>query len=285
MSTADELLRKFNNVKTIPHVAIQLTRLISDPDSSMRDFESIIKMDPTLVLRLLKVVNSTYYGLRKKVDSISRAVVIIGTNNLRNMIATEALKDIFKAGSEEACFSRKRLWLHSAAVAVCGQMIAERIFSQNAEDVFLCGILHDIGMIVEDQTANTDFMAAVNAYTPGGEPITAFETAYVGTDHCMVGHLVARDWKLPPDVQEGIKNHHGLFEEITPSSMTGIIQMAEYLTAKMDFKALPDMQLRLSSPLVAHMRENIDEYKVLIKDLPTAMSSAKELYEMSEESA
>ena len=95
MPTAKSLLNKFTTAKTLPHIAIKLTKLISDENSTMQDFEKMIKMDPTLVLRLLRGANSPYYGLRQKVNSISRAVVVIGINNLRNMIVTEGLKEIF----------------------------------------------------------------------------------------------------------------------------------------------------------------------------------------------
>ena len=90
----------------------------------------MIKMDPTLVMRLLKLVNSPFFGLRQEVDSISRAVVVVGTKNLRNMVVTTALKNVFTQTSAEDVFSKVRLWLHSAAVGICSQMISERIFGQ-----------------------------------------------------------------------------------------------------------------------------------------------------------
>ena len=109
MATAEALLKKFKELKTLPHVAIRLSKLISDENTTMQEFENLIKMDPTLVLRLLRTVNSSYYGLRQKVSSISRAVILIGMRNLRNMVVTEALKDIFSQGSNEEVFSRRLL--------------------------------------------------------------------------------------------------------------------------------------------------------------------------------
>ena len=93
MPTTQELLKKFKGLKTLPHVAIRLSKLISDESTPMAKFEEVIRMDPTLVLRLLQMVNSSFYGLRQKVDSIPRAVVYIGMKNLRNMLVIEALKD------------------------------------------------------------------------------------------------------------------------------------------------------------------------------------------------
>ena len=283
MAIAQTLFEKFITAKTLPHVAIRLTKLISDENSTMQDFENMIKMDPTLVLRLLRVVNSSYYSLRQKVDSISRAVVVIGINNLRNMIVTEALKDIFKESQEETYFSRNRLWLHCAAVSICSQMISERIFGQNGEDAFLCGILHDIGMIVEDQAAHDLFNHVCKAYAKDSRSIIDHEKEIIGTDHCKVGHLLAKDWKLPLEVQKGIKLHHTTLEEVSPSSITGIIQISEYIVAKLDYTAMPGINTVLSSPLAAHVRENVEEYKALVKDLPDEMSKARELYEFQKE--
>lgn len=278
MATAEGLLKKFTTAKTLPHIAIRLTKLISDENSTVRDFDKMIKMDPTLVLRILRVANSPYYGLRQKVNSISRAVVIIGINNLRNMIVTEALKDIFKESESKDNFSRNRLWLHCAAVSICSQMIMERIFGQNGENVFLCGILHDIGMIVEDQTAHDLFSQVCKTYNDNSRPITDYEKEIIGTDHCEIGHLLAKDWLLPVEVQEGIQMHHNLLDNVSPLSVTGVIQMAEYIVSQLDYTPIPGTKALLSPPLASHIRDNIKEYKAIVRDLPDEMSKARDLY-------
>jgi putative nucleotidyltransferase with HDIG domain len=283
MPTTRELLNKFSTDRTLPHITIQLTKLISDENSTMQDFEDMIKMDPTLVLRILRGANSPYYGLRQKINSISRAVVVIGINNLRNMIVTEGLKEIFKGKNSEDVFSRSRLWLHCAAVSICSQMIMERIFGLNGEDAFLCGILHDIGMIVEDQTAPDLFSKVCKSYSKDSKPITDYEKEIVGTDHCEIGYLLAKDWQLPIDVQEGIKRHHKTLDQVSPSSLTGVIQLAEYIVSQLDYTAIPEMKAKLSLPLANHIRNNVKEYKALVRDLPNEMSKAKDLYAPHEE--
>jgi len=283
MPTAKGLLNKFTTAKTLPHITIQLTKLISDENSTMQDFEKMIKMDPTLVLRILRVANSPYYGLRQKANSISRAVVVIGINNLRNMVVTEGLKKIFKDKKSKNAFSRNRLWLHCAAVSICSQMIMERIFGLNGEDAFLCGILHDIGMIVEDQTAPDLFYKVCNTYNENSKSITDYEKEIVGTDHCEIGHLLAKDWQLPIEVQEGIQRHHKTLDHVSPSSLTGVIQLAEYIVSQLDYTAIPGMNAKLSLPLATHIRDNVKEYKALVRDLPDEMSKAKDLYSPHEE--
>ncbi|MEJ2657200.1 MAG: HDOD domain-containing protein [Desulfobacterales bacterium] len=283
MATAEGLLKKFTTAKTLPHIAIRLTKLLSDDNSTMRDFEKMIKMDPTLVLRILRVANSPYYGLRQKVNNISRAVVVIGINNLRNMIVTDALKNIFTEDENNVIFSRSRLWLHCAAVSICSQMIMERIFGQNGEDAFLCGILHDIGMIVEDQTSPDLFAKVCALYDDNSPSIIDCEKQIVGTNHCEIGHLLARDWQLPEQIQEGIRQHHQSLDRVSPLSITGVIQMAEYIVSRLNYTAISGMKATLSSPLIEHIRENIKEYNALVRDLPDEMSKAKDLYAPYEE--
>ena len=203
MATAQALLRNFNNLQTLPHVEIRLSKLISDENSTMREFEEVIRLDPTLVLRLLRLVNSSYYGLRQKINSISRAVVFVGMKNLRNMVVTEALKGIMRNTSRKEVVSRNEMWLHSATVGICGQMISERLFERKGEDAFLCGILHDIGMIIEDQVVTDLFAKACKAYDPETKPITEYEREIIGTDHCELGYLLAKAWRLPGHAGRG----------------------------------------------------------------------------------
>jgi putative nucleotidyltransferase with HDIG domain len=284
MATAQELLKQFSTTKTLPHIAIQLNRLIADDLSTMHDFEAIIKMDPTMVLRLLRVANSPYFGLRQKVSSISRAIVVIGINNLRNMIVTDSLKNIFKETQPDAVFSKNQLWLHCAAVAICSQMIMERIFGQNGEDAFLCGILHDIGMIVEDQTAHDLFVKTCESHADPSASIISYEKEIIGTDHCEIGHLLAKEWQLPPEICEGIQKHHQKLDRVSPSSMTGVIQMADYIVSSLNYPAICGMKSSLSPPLTIQIRDNVKEYKALVRDLPEEMSRAKDLYAPHEES-
>lgn len=282
MAGPSDLIKRFNDIKTLPHVAIRLTRLMADENASIKKFEEVIRMDPSLVVRLLRVVNSPYYGLQQRVESISRAVVFVGMRNLRNMVVTEAMKDIFKQGADDKFFSREGLWMHCAAVAICSQMISERIFSQKGEDVYLCGILHDIGMVVEDQVAHDAFIRACRGYESGNGSFTGFEREEIGTDHCLIGHELSREWGLSLEIQDGIRDHHRKMKAVEPSSIKGIIQITEFIVTQMGYLEIPGMKVNLSEPLARHVKENLREYKVIARDLPSEMTKAKDLYEIED---
>jgi putative nucleotidyltransferase with HDIG domain len=284
MHSAQQLLRKFTNLKTLPHVAIRLSALLSEEKTHIQEFEEVIKLDPVLVTRILRVANSAFFGLREKVSSISRALVFIGTKNLRNMVATEAIKDILHCRSDEDAFSRKNLWLHCAAVSILAQMISERVFGRRGEDAYLCGILHDIGLIIEDQTVPELFASACKALagkslSVASKPLTEIEKEVIGTDHCAVGFLLSEDWKLNEDVKKGIRDHHLISEELQPNSMTGLIQLAEFFACNLNYPALPAMKGGLSPSLVRYVEENPEEFRVLLSEIPGQMAKAKELYD------
>lgn len=279
MLNAEQFVEKFKNVKTLPYVVTELSRLIADNNTTMKEFEDIIKMDPTLVARLLRLINSAFYGLSQPVTSIGRAVAFLGMRNLRSLAITDALQNIFKERSSVGVFSRKRLWLHCAVVSTCSKILAERIFGINGDDAYLCGILHDFGKIIEEQISRDDFIAACEACKPT-DSLIEHERRLLGTDHCEIGYLLSQDWGMSPQIQEAIRDHHTLVEDADPRSLTSILQIAQYITGQLGYSSLPDVVSPLSPSLVQHLQKNKAEYKVLIDDLPEEIAKALDIYEI-----
>lgn len=282
MATARQLLEQFKDSKTLPHVALRLSKLLSDEGSRIQEFEDLIKMDPVLVSRLLRMVNSPYFGVRENIKTITRAIVFMGVKNLRNLVVVEGLKDAFRENSGKQAFSRERLWLHCVAVSICSQSIVERIFGRRGEDAFLCGILHDIGLIVEDQTASELLAKTWETAASDSRPLPAVEREIIGTDHCELGALLAADWNLPEEVQKGIRKHHALEEAEGPGSLIGVIRLAEFIALKMGYEAIPGVKGRLCAPLAGHVRDHLQEYRLLARDLPAQLVKARNLYDHQE---
>ncbi len=283
MPSARKLVREFSDLKTLPHVAIRVTQMISSESTTMQDFEEIIKLDPILVVRLLKLVNSPFFGLANKVDSISKAVVFIGMKNLRNLVAVEALRDLFKSKREEEGFSRQNLWMHSATVAILAQMISQRIFGMEDENIFLTGIIHDIGLIVEDQLVGALLRKACAKTLAENIPLEETEDEIIETNHCKVGSLLCTEWNLPKEVFEAIKSHRRVDKVYPIPSVIGILQLAEYIAEKMKYGALPGYVSPLPTYLLSHVKERMTDYKILVKGLPDEMAKAKELYKPPEQ--
>ncbi len=278
MSTANQFIDKFTDIQPLPHVVTTLSALIADSESTIKDFEEVIKMDPILVTRLLRLVNSPYYGLAQKVDSIGRAVAFIGMKNLHNLAVTDALKTIFDEPPENtAIFSKTRLWIHSAVVSICAKMVAERIFAVNGDDAYLCGILHDFGLLVEEQVEKEKFHEICSTCT-STRNLIILEREHFGTDHCEIGYFMSLDWNMPENTVAAIRDHHTIMEDVDPASLTGIIQISEFIADKLQFSTLPDIETVISPPLLEHLKENMDEYSVLMEDLPAEIENAQSIY-------
>lgn len=279
MPSARTLVDKFNDLKTLPHVAIRVTQMVSSESATMQDFEEVIKLDPILVVRLLRLVNSPYFGISSPVESIAKAVVFIGMKHLRNLVAVEALRNLYKDKKDGSEFSRKNLWTHSATVAILAQMISRRIFGEDGEDVFLAGIIHDIGLIVEDQLTGGELVQVCNSYRDGERVISEIEDEIIGTNHSKVGRLLATDWQLPEAVIEGIRFHHRYDKAYPIPSVVSILQLAEFMACKMNYGVISGRCDPLPSYLTSHLKSKMADYKVLLKALPGEMAKAKEMYE------
>ena len=279
MHTPEKLIDKFKDGKTLPHVAIKVTQMVNDENTTMQDFEETIQLDPVLVSRLLRLVNSSYFSLPNKVESIAKAVVFVGMKSLRNLVAVEALRDIFNESDDETGFSRKHLWIHSATVAILADMIGKRIFGDSREDLFLAGIIHDIGLIIEDQVVGDLLREASQLYIAGKGTLIECERQVIGTDHCAVGYKIAQEWKMPEDVLKAIRFHHTAEKEPSASSVTGILQLSEYMAGKMKYSVLPNKIEPLSQHLVKHVKSMMSNYKIIVRDLPQEMEKAKDLYD------
>ena len=280
MPAAEALIEKFKKIRTLPHIVTRLVQLVNDEESTLQDFEEVIRLDPALVARLLTLVNSSYFGLTRKVDSISRAVALLGMKNLHNIAVTDAIQGMLRSHSGTTEFSPQRLWLHSAASGICCKMIAERIFSINGDDAYLCGILHDIGLIVALEADQDAFLQLIEQLAPNAPPIIEIERQLFQTDHCEVGYILAKDWRIPDPIAEAIRDHHfGTSQAISPQSPTGILQMSEYIIQQLHFPAIKDgLAVNLAPSLAEHIQSNVEEYKVLAEDLPEELEKTKKMY-------
>lgn len=271
-------INKFKDVQTLPNVIITLSRLIADSESTLKDFEEVIKTDPILVTRLLRLVNSPFYGLIQKVDTIGRAVAFIGRKNLHNLAITDALRTIYyEPPKKSSAFSKKQLWMHSVVVAICGKMVAERIFGVNGDDVYLAGILHDFGLVIEEQVEEIAFHNICKTCTSSSSLIELEQEAF-GTNHCEIGYTMTLDWNLPEDTMAAIRKHHTIISDLKPSSLTGILQISEYIANQLNYATLPDIMTAISPHLLDHVEENKDEYTVLMTDLPDQIAHVQSIY-------
>jgi HD-like signal output (HDOD) protein len=206
--TVDELIRDVEGLVSFPQVAVRVTQLVEDPQSSATDLGYVISQDPALALRVLQLANSSMYGMRHEVDTISRAVTILGTLQIRDMVlATSAIHSF--DGIPNDLVSMEDFWRHSLFCGLAARHIASTVLGGREESSFIAGLLHNIGKLViysrMPEAATRTLMMILD-----GEERQRYqaERRVLGFDHAQVGGALLGQWSLPPHLIETTACHH-----------------------------------------------------------------------------
>jgi putative nucleotidyltransferase with HDIG domain len=202
-------IRKIGALATLPEVTVQIIRTVEDPRSTASQLHKIVSHDPALVTRMLKVVNSAFYGLPGQIASVERAIVLLGLNAVKNIAVAASLGKLFRNVRLCEGYTARDLWQHCVAVAVTSRELARLMRLPIADEAFLAGMIHDVGILVELQTKPDQIRQACE--TARLDPNCDFcqmETATLGIDHQMLGAALAEHWKFPRSCQLVAGYHH-----------------------------------------------------------------------------
>ncbi len=200
-------LAKLNAIATLPEVTAKIISTVEDPKSSAAQLHKIVSHDPALVTRILKVVNSAFYGLPGQIASVERAIVLLGLNAVKNIAVAASLGQMFRGVKLCDGFTARDLWTHCVAVAVISRELAKQSKLPLSDEAFLAGMIHDIGILVSLQTWPEQIRAACEKAKTGANFIEA-EIETVGVDHQLLGKSLAEKWQFPLSCQLVAGHHH-----------------------------------------------------------------------------
>ena len=190
-----------------PILYYQLREKLDDPDSIFDDLAAIIKTDPAMSARLLKIVNSAFYGFDEKVDTLTHALNIIGTEQLTDLALASIVTSRFE-GIPRDLINMETFWMHSIACGIAARKIAMRMPGVEAEKMYLGGMLHDIGSLILFKESPEDAKKILLRCKESGENLFKVEKEILGYDHAEVGALLLSEWKLSGRLAEMVKYHH-----------------------------------------------------------------------------
>lgn len=196
-----------SEISSIKSIVAGIIKIIHDPDATIRDLKEIVEIDPPLTAKVLMVANSAFYSPRTRIGDIKSALVWIGLDALREVALRQKVCQIFKGNGSIEGYSRKRLWKHSIAVALLSKMIYRREFGMSGADAYVAGLLHDIGLIVEDQFMPNDFKKVLKKARKEKKHLTSAEDEVFGFNHGHIGMAIAANWRLPEELSVAIGYH------------------------------------------------------------------------------
>jgi putative nucleotidyltransferase with HDIG domain len=205
--TADTLAQETATVASLPDVYTRLNEAVNDPRTSTRDVANVLNEDPGLAARLLRVANSAFYGFPSKIDTIVRAVTLIGTRQLRDLALATSVVGQFK-GLPDDLVTMESFWRHSIACGVTARILATYRREPNVERYFVAGLMHDIGRLVIFGTVPELAREAMDEARKRGELLHKTERMVLGFDHADVGGALLQRWKLPQHTVNAVTFHH-----------------------------------------------------------------------------
>ena len=276
-------LKEISHIATLPEVTLKIIDLVEDPSSSAQDLHEVISNDPALCSRILKVVNSSFYGLPGQIASINRAIVMLGLNAVKNIAIAASLAKLFRGGELTPFFSAKELWEHSNAVAIACKMISDRLGMGLGDEAYLAGLIHDIGIMVEMQFDRSNLIDAIdrcNADASGKPSVSLLDTEeeVFGANHQDFGKGLCEKWKFPTPFVAAAGYHHNPTEAPTEAKKIAYIVHAADVIASMI-----DGGFKLDTPNPTIHKEVMEDLKIseaMIEDLTASLIEA-----LNEESA
>jgi putative nucleotidyltransferase with HDIG domain len=210
MSTLDlnRIIGQIEDLPTLPRTVLKITALVNNPKSSAKDLARIITDDQVLTARLLKLVNSSFYGFPQRISTVTGAIVLLGFDAIRNLLLTTSVFDMFSNNKKLSQFNQEKFWDHSLGCAVGAKVIGNVLRHDKIEELFVAGLLHDIGKIVEMMFLPKQFSKIADYVNDNHTLMRTAEEAILGYNHAEIGKLLGERWNLPPKLISIIAHHH-----------------------------------------------------------------------------
>ncbi len=230
-------IREISHIATLPEITMKIVELVESPKSTAQDLHKVISNDPALCSRILKVVNSSFYGLPGQIGSINRAIVMLGLNAVKNIAIAASLAKLFRGGDLTPTFSAKDLWTHSNVTAAAAKILANSLKLGLSDEAFLAGLVHDIGVMVEmqyDRNKLLEVLRKVGADSKGipANDMLVAEQEVFGATHQDFGAGLCEKWKFPKTFGFVTGYHHRPLELAAEHrTIVSLVYVADRLAA------------------------------------------------------
>ncbi len=233
MTLVEKIISGVNSLPTLPTVYSALSEAVDNPLTSSEELAKLIASDQASAFKILKVINSPFYGFRRRIDTISQAILYLGYNEVRNVISALSVINFFSKDRLILNFNPIDFWAHSIGVGITTRIIGTAIGERNIENYFLAGIIHDIGKLVFFEFAPDDYKNVLEIVESENCFIKDAEIKVFGIDHTVVGQMLAEKWKLPQSIQDTIRQHHnGVVHSGEPNKLVAAVHIGD-ITARM----------------------------------------------------
>ena len=226
-NSAKELVCTIDDIVSLPGAFVRINAMLNEPNCSMAEIADVISKDPGLTIRILRLANSPVYGISKEIDSVHKAINIIGTEKVRDIALATSAVDTFE-GIPNDLVSMEDFWMHSIFCAIISKHLATEAKLKNPDGLFVAGLLHDIGQLVLFKALPELSHKSLEYVLDDTEDksLSVVEQEFIGFDHATVGAELAEHWQLTPMLIEVIRSHHDLTRAESYLQESAIVKIA-----------------------------------------------------------
>lgn len=249
---AEEIFQKLDRITELPTLPVILSRLnamLSDQNTSISKLKKVIETDQAITSKLLKLVNSAFYGFRSRISNIPHALALLGFNSIRNAIISITVFDAFSKRTRAGGWNPQEFWKHAMSVAVISRHLAGKSRLAIPDDSFVAGLLHDIGKLIMAQYFLEKFNRILAVMKEDGKSFAQAEkTDYPPFDHARIGGYIAEKWQFPRSLVEAIQYHHTLTKEVADIGLVLCVYLANRIANEGPDLDIDDGKMQAVSP-------------------------------------
>lgn len=206
MPNLSDLIDRTTELFSLPDVYLRVQEVLADPEHCLDDVVAAVRNDPAMTASLLRIANSAFFGLPSRVNTVQRAINLLGLQQVHDLLLAQAVSGAFR-GSADDLFDMRRFWQRSVLCAALSRVLARRCHVLDAERLFVYGLLHDIGHMIMYQRIPAAAADALAHAIEHDMPLHEAEEATLGFSHAEVGAALCRRWRLPPGLCETLRHH------------------------------------------------------------------------------
>jgi len=274
------IIGDLKSIPTLPGLISKLGALTENNKASAQEMARVVSTDQILSVKVLRLVNSAFYGFSRRVSTVSNAIILLGVNVVKSLTISSSIFEIMEKNTVG-------LWEHSMGVAVAANIIARELKLPEPEETSTAALLHDIGKVIIKIRLREDYGRLTQAIQEKGIMMIEAEQELLETDHAEIGAWIAQTWLLPEKLIEPIACHHNVEKSLVQRTKTSVVHVADVLIKASAFgfsgdDIVPQIQpvawkkLGLTEPLLEKLLEKIEDKLVEVKQFSLEIQSGDE---------
>ncbi len=222
-------LQSIDSIATLPNIANEILQLTRHRNTSLQQIASLIEKDPSITAKILKVANSPIWGYSGRIESVQRALVMLGLKQVFNIVISISLYSTFANLKPNPKFDRHKFWMHSVGTGQIARRLSTSIKLNFQGEEFVAGLIHDIGKMILDQYWEKQFVEIIQQAHQNDKPIIEIEGQYLGCTHAELGAFLLHYWNFPKSIVDVVHYHHWPERSTGQKELVAVISLSDEL--------------------------------------------------------